>query len=443
MNDDYIKENFIAYNPDDYADDSNEEKAKKSSGKGGAFIFIGVVLIAIAIIGGGILWGISAYNTKQAAMEKEILQKKYVKLIKGAEDSIKDGEYDDAMDDLEAALDMDVEDHKDVYEQMAHVYVGYAGEKYTEAKKLSRDKKYDMAGEALLDAYDYLDDAEAILKKGKIKGKLKINNDAFYDCAYIADARAAIAAVETQLAEDSKFETVAIELFYNAWEYLEDYDFDKMNELDCSDESNDVFDHYVGGAYGKRLIATYSGSELELVSDSNNFTGKGISQNTTSTGFYYYLGDFEYGYPSGEGILFISSTNGDYHVEVGTFSYGCITGKASYFVREKGEVTDYCGEVNDWGHFEGEVVIWKEIDGKRCSGTAYYEFDDPVSMAEHMDEEEYEALVEELESMEEEYQNPFGNTSSNDEYYAFLYDEDGELVCGLTKNEITDMNLHY
>ncbi len=444
MNDDYLNDNFIVYNPDDDEEDNSgkvgnkAKRVKKPAGRGRVFVFIGIILIAIAIIAGGTAWGIVAYNAQIAEEERVYAENKYKNLIKKAEASIEDEDFDGAMDYLEAALDIEVDNYKDVYKVMGNVYVGYAGEKYVEGKKLIREEKYDMALDALSDASDYLDQAEKAWKKGKGK----FNSDIFYDCNSIADARNSISSAEEQIAEDSAFSEVALQLFADAWKYLDDEDYDSMNELDCSDESNDVFGHYVGGAYGKRLIATYEGSELKLVDDANSFSGIGISQNSTSTGFYYYKGHFDGGVPDGDGILYISSTNGDYHVEIGNFTYGYLFGEATYIVRNRGKVTCYEGEISDWGYLDGEIKVTKEVNGQLLTGTAYYEYDEPVSLAEKMDEEEYEALVSELEENKDN-SNPFGGTSTDDEYYAFLYNKKGELVAGMTKSDMDTTYLHY
>lgn len=455
VNDDYIKENFIPYNQNEYIY-SNEDSIKGKKGKkcietdyeemeskektgirkGTVFIIIGFVFIFIAL-GVGASWcGISLYKEKQAEEEAANREKKYQNLLKKAEECFEDEEYDDAMDNLEAALDIKVDNYKDVYKLEGNVYIGYAGKEYVEAKKYEKNEKYDMAFDSLDEARAYLDKAEKAWKKGKGK----INSDVFYDCKSISDIRLLIDAREEDIIASSEFATVALELFSNAEQYLIDEDYDLMNELDCSDDSNDVYNHYVGSVYGGRLIASITGSGLELVDDIYTFNGYGISQNYTSTGFYYYMGDFNGGTPNGDGILYISSTNGDYHVEIGNFNNGYITGECTYIVRESGKVTKYEGNVSDWGHLDGEITVTRECKGQTCTGIAYYEVDLPVSMAEYMDDEEYEALVKEL---NDDVIDNGPYSKAEEEYYVFLYNKKGELVGGLHESDMTTDYLHY
>lgn len=439
MDDEYIKNTYIAYDASAYEMPADEkEKTHVQISSKGITIIVSIALVIIFIIGGVVIWGISSYNAKRAQEEAEALVRKYEKLLKTADEYIEDEAYDDALDTLEAALDVEVEDHKEVYKKLGTVYVCFAGEEYIKARNFSSDEKYEMALECCENANDYLDDAEDAWKNGKAKFK----SDVFYDCSSIKEARSKVQSRYDTIVEDSTYGEIAIELFTNAKELLEKQDYDGMNKLDCSDESNNVNNHYQVGSYGGSLIASISGQTIEL--EDSNYNGKGIGIFYTYTGFYYYMGEISGGYPNGDGVLFISSSNGDYHVEIGEFFWGTPNGDITYIGRVDGVVTKYDGFV-DYGDFDGVISIEREINGELLHGILIYDDGYLTSMEDYLGETEYNKIVDELidRFAEVDSHNPFSKFSANDTYYSFLFNEDEELCYALTYYDLESVDLEY
>lgn len=390
-----------------------EKKVKENKQKKKFSILFIVIPIIVCILAGLGVAGVYGYNLYQEKVATDKMLAEYSELIKTSKEQISDGEYEDAIETLEEAIEINDIDTEEACKYMGRAYIRLAGENYADANSYYNMRDYDMALECCDNAEEYLKKAD---KYWKDEG-FKFSDVAFYDCKSIDDAQLLIKNRRSEIEAVEGYKKLAIELLTKAETLLSEKDYAHMNELDTSDESDKVYQYYINTTNDDYVIM-YTGDE-GLTITTGEYDGYGVAIYQVSNGFYYYAGSIEDGYPDGEGVAYISSSSGRYKVMEGKWKDGLQNGNMKFTTHNSLYDCIYTGKADSYG-FEGEVSIERipVSGGKTAYGTVEYE----DGVLQYKDAEWFEELVEEYELDEDE-------VYFWDDYYAGVYvDKKGKYM---------------
>jgi len=336
---------------------------KKSKSK---IAFWGIILcLVIALIGGGVAGGIYIVNNKH----REQAIKEYEELMREARKCLTNEEYDEALEILDQAKEIDVDDYGEVYKNKGRVYIRLAAEEYIQAGRYMHAEEFDDAIVCCETALDYLEEAEKYWKGEKYR----FSDNTFYSCSSINDAMYEVETREREVEKYKGYEKLAVSVLLTAKEYLSEKDYISMNGLDTSDESDNIYTYYIEN--GDRSAVIMAETDDGIIVDFGDYTGDGVGVHPTATGFYYYIGQYEDGVPSGDGMAYISDSTGNYKVEEGHWSHGLPDGDMTYTVYNGEYVTVYTGEV-DQGSFNGDVNLERNVEGSNKKVYATFSYTD-------------------------------------------------------------------
>lgn len=392
---------------------------KKSNLKAVLLVVAALFFVSIVVVG---VIGVKVISEKSAY--KKVMSK-YTRIVDEGKGLIENEEYAEAIDVLEEALELDVDDYEEAYKFLGRAYIRMAGDCYSDSNSYLKMREYDTAKDLIEEAKEHLNSADKYWKGEKFR----FSEVAFYSCNSISDAETLVLARQKEIEDLMGYELLAIDVLGQAEGLLADYDYKAMNTLDTSDEADLVYEYFITTQKNNGVIMYTDEDGVQRIAD-NHYTGKGVAIYGYYSGFYFYSGDIVDGEPDGCGIGYISSSNGTYKVQDGDWKYGYPYGKMT-FTSYNGECQDvYTGKCYSYG-FDGKVSLERTDKlGKVTYGTIKYN----DGSIECLDYEAFEELVEEYE-LDPDTVYFWDNT-----YACALFDKNDEFVTFACEYDIATLN---